>query len=239
MKNYIIYNGIHSFEDMRVLVDALSIPTINEDIEHIEVVGRNGSLTVRNNSYSDRIIPFSILIIRDMHETIEEFIERVDSVNEWLEIEKEKELVTYLRTNRKYLVKSIEKKDVNIDNSRMIKIEGQFICDPFLYELNEQVITLTQSATINYQSKINGECNIKIYGTGNIQLTINDETVQINDVDEFVELDSKLFLCINKDKTSKSRDMIGHFPILTKGNNNINWTGDVSKVEILLRTAYK
>ena len=47
MKNYIIYNGLHSIEDMNVLIDTLSIPSINEVIENIDVEGRNGSLTIR------------------------------------------------------------------------------------------------------------------------------------------------------------------------------------------------
>ena len=63
--------------------------------------------------------------------------------------------------------------------------------------------------------------------------------MQINNVNEYVELDSKLLSCRNKDKTSKSRDMIGHFPLLSLGKNNISWIGDVSKVEMLPRTAYK
>ena len=37
----------------------------------------------------------------------------------------------------------------------------------------------------------------------------------------------------------KTKDMIGNFPILIKGKNEISWTGNVSKVEILPRTAYK
>ena len=32
--------------------------------------------------------------------------------------------------------------------------------------------------------------------------------------------------------------MSGGFPILTKGINNISWTGNVTKIELLKRTAY-
>ena len=38
MKNYIIYNGLHSIEDMNVLIDTLSIPSINEVIEKSHLV---------------------------------------------------------------------------------------------------------------------------------------------------------------------------------------------------------
>ena len=65
MKNYIIYNGLHSIEDMNVLIDTLSIPSINEAIENIDVEGRNGSLTIRYGNYLDRIIPFKFTLIRE------------------------------------------------------------------------------------------------------------------------------------------------------------------------------
>ena len=239
MKNYIIYNNIHSFEDLNVLVDALSIPTINEEVENIEVEGRNGTLTVRYGNYPDRPIPFKMAIFRGNEESVEEFIERVDIVNNWLELENTNELITYLRPNKKYIVKHINKSDIAIENFRTCTIEGEFICDPFMYDANESIITLTQFSIIRYQGTVEGEPNIKIYGNGNIQLTVNDETVQINNVNQYVELDSKLLLCLNSDKTSKSRDMIGNFLLLEKGLNKISWTGNISKVELLPRTAYR
>ena len=239
MKNYIIYNGLHSIEDMNVLIDTLSIPSTNEVIENIEVEGRNGSLTIKHGNYLDRIIPFKITLIRDINEHIESFIDRADNVLNWLELKDNNELITYLRPNKKYIIKSINKGDIQIESSRIINIEGEFICDPFIYEVNEMPIILTKTSNLYYRGTVPGECNIKIYGSGNIQLTINDDTVQINNVNQYVELDSKFLLCLNLDKTSKTKGMMGNFPILDKGKNEISWTGNVSKVEILPRTAYK
>ena len=239
MKNYIIYNGLHSIEDMNVLIDTLSIPSINEVIENIDVEGRNGSLTIRHGNYLDRIIPFKITLIREINEPIESFIDRADMVLNWLELEDNNELITYLRPNKKYIVKAINKGEIEIENSRLINIEGEFICEPFIYELTEASVVLTQASNLYYQGFMPGECNIKIYGSGNIQLTINGDTVQINNINQYVELDSKFLLCLNKDKTSKTKDMIGNFPLLTRGKNEISWTGNISKIEILPRTAYK
>ena len=239
MKNYIIYNGLHSFEDMNVLVDTLSIPFVNEVIENIEVNGRNGSLTIRNGNYLDRVIPFKFTVLRLLNEPIEQFIDRVDNALNWLELEGNNELITYLRPNKKYIVKAINKGEIEIENSRFINIEGEFICEPFIYELNEASVVLTQASNLYYQGTVPGECNIKIYSSGDVQLTINDNTVQINDVDQYVELDSKFLLCLNLDKTSKTRDMVGNFPLLTRGKNEISWAGNISKIEIFPRTAYK
>ena len=53
-KNYIIYNGKHSYEDFGLLIDHIILPSINEVIEEIEIEGRNGTLTERKGYYNDR-----------------------------------------------------------------------------------------------------------------------------------------------------------------------------------------
>lgn len=239
MKNYVIFNDLHSYEDLGLLLDAPSIPALNEDVEEVEVDGRNGALTIKKGTYRDRVIPLSFTVIRKFYEDTESFISRVDNAINWLDDVNNTNLITYLRPNKKYIVKRVVKDVVEIENSKMITINTEFICEPFMYELDETVLTITEESTIYNQGHFNSECNIKIYGTGNIQLTINSDTVQINNVNEYVELDSKFLLCLNKDKTSKSRDMIGHFPLLIRGFNTVSWEGNVSKVEILPRTAYR
>ena len=238
-KNYIIFNNKSSYEDLELLLDTPSIPTSNEDVEEVEVEGRNGTVTIKKGTYPNKIIPLKFTLKRKYNESIEDFYLRVQEVEDWLEFIEDDNLVLYLKPNRKYIVKRIEKDDIIPESQIFAKIQTNFICEPFAYKLVENIITLTKESDINYDGTVKGECNIKIYGNGNIQLTINDDTVQINNVNEYVELDSKLLLCLNKDKTSKSRDMIGHFPILTRGSNKVSWIGNVSKIEILPRTAYK
>ena len=54
-----------------------------------------------------------------------------------------------------------------------------------------------------------------------------------------MELDSKLYTCTNPNKTSKTRDMVGNFIEFSPGRNDISWTGDISRIDIKPRTAYK
>lgn len=238
-KNYILFNNKNSYEDLGLLLETPSIPTSNGDVEEVEVEGRSGTLTIKKGTYPNKVIPLDFTLKRRFNESIVDFYLRVQEVEDWLEFIDDYNLIVYLKPNRRYIVKRIEKGDVTPDSQVFTRIQTNFVCEPFTYKLVENIITLTKPSDINYTGTVNGECNIKIYGNGNIQLTINDDTVQINNVNEYVELDSKLLLCLNKDKTSKSRDMIGHFPILTRGSNEVSWIGDVSKVEILPRTAYK
>ena len=104
----------------------------------------------------------------------------------------------------------------------------------------EKNITITEKGTKFYnKGDFNSNPKIVIYGTGDLQLTINDTTVQINNVVERVLLDSKLFLCLDKDNNNKSIDMIGNFPTLDIGENTITWVGNITKLDISPRIIYR
>ncbi len=237
MKSYIIINGMNSYEDLDLLLKSMTIPSSNEQIEEVPVEGRNGNLTMKNGTYDNKKLNFNFDLKRKRNENYIDFQNRIDYVEYLLDIEKG-ELIIFNRPNKVFNIKHLTK-DISMENDINANVDINVICEPFRYLINEQYIDLKNNSNIFYQGDVPGEPNIKIYGSGNIQLTINNETVQINNVNEYVELDSKLLLCLNSDKTSKSRDMIGHFPLLNKGVNSISWTGNVSKVEILPRTAYR
>lgn len=237
MKSYIIIDGMNSYEDLNLLLKSMSIPSSNEEIEEVEVEGRNGSLTIKNRTYKNKKLNFSFDLKRKRNENCIDFQNRIDYIEDLLDIKKG-ELIIFNRPDKIFSIKHLTK-DINMENDIIANVDINVICEPFMYEINEQYMDVKNNSKVFYKGTVPGEPNIKIYGSGNIQLTINSETIQINNVNEYVELDSKLLLCLNLDKTSKSRDMIGHFPLLTKGLNNISWTGNISKVEILPRTAHK
>lgn len=216
---------------------SMDIPSINEDVEHIPVEGRNGSLTERKGTFPDRVLNFGFDLNRMKNEDLQSFTDRLIYIQDIFDNCIGKELVCFSNLSYKYIIKNI-KKDI-IENTLCHDIKVEVTCEPFKYLANEPILSLFEHTTIYYTGTYEGQCNIKIYGHGNIQLTINSETIQINNVNEYVELDSKLLLCLNPNRTSKTRDMIGNFPILKKGLNKISWSGDVSRVVILPRTAFK
>lgn len=237
MESYIIVNGINSYDDLDLLLKSMSIPSSNEEYEEIDVEGRSGKLTIKKGTYPDKTLNFSFDLKRKKNENYIDFQNRIDNIEELLD-QKTENLIVFTRPDKKFNIKRMSK-EITFESDINVDIQLGFICEPFMYLVNEPYMELTNNSNIFYKGTVEGEPNIKIYGSGNIQLTINDETVQINNVNQYVELDSKLLLCLNSDKTSKSSDMIGHFPLLTRGSNTISWTGNVSKVEILPRTAFK
>ena len=237
-KNYIIYNGKHSYDDFGLLIDHITLPSINEVIEEIEIEGRNGTLTERKGYYNNRNITIQFSIKRKILEDFDDFNLRLEEVFIWLRTYN-KDLILYINPNRVYKVKDIVLGEIGTDNAVFYNFEAIFTCEPFSYILNEEEIIITQNNYKQYyKGTSGGEIKLKIYGSGNVQLTINNETVQINNVSNSVTLDSKLLLCLNEDGTNKSKEMIGNFPVLEYGLNTISWTGKVTKIELTPRTAF-
>lgn len=238
-KNFIFYNNKHSYNDYGLLLDPIVLPSCNEVVESIDVEGRNGSLTVRQGYYQDRIIDLNFMLKRGNDESIEDFYLKIDAIQEWL-LSGAKDLIIYLKPSKVLKAKNIVLSDMTPSNVFFLEFTATVTCEPFFYNSNEKVITITENNSgINYTGTAPGELRLKIYGTGDIQLTIGSTTVQINDVVDSVTLDSKLLLCLDADENNKSIDMIGNFPLLTQGNNAISWIGTVTKIEILPRTAYR
>ncbi|CAG7839644.1 hypothetical protein CLOHAE12215_01057 [Clostridium haemolyticum] len=71
---------------------------------------------------------------------------------------------------------------------------------------------------------------IKVYGSGDIKLKINNNEITVKKVDGYVTVDSVLKDCY-KDDELKNGDMIGEFPIIKVGENVVSFSGNVSKVE--------
>ena len=62
--------------------------------------------------------------------------------------------------------------------------------------------------------------------------------MQIDDVSDYVLLDSKCKECVSSTGKSKDWDTIGNYIKLDVGNNTFELTGNITKVEITYRNTY-
>ena len=210
-----------------------SIPITNEDYEEIEVEGRSGSLIINKGTYPNKKITFTFTILSPQ---IEIDFERV---YEWLTEIQDNRLI-FGRSDRCYKVKKILFGNIQKEFITIGGFDVTFICEPFTQDLNETVHEITQSGfNINYNGNAPGDTLIKIYGNGNLQLTINGETMQIYNVNNYVEVDSNLLQVRNQDGTSKDNDTLGDFVLFNKGENTISYTGNITKIILEYTTKYK
>lgn len=210
-----------------------SIPIANEEYEEVQVEGRSGNLIINKGTYLDKKIPFAFTILSPK---IDIDFERV---YEWL-TEIEDNRLIFGRNDRCYKVKKVLFGNIQKEFRSIGEFDVIFLCEPFTQDLTKTTHEITKSGfKINYNGNAPGDTLIKVYGSGNIQLTINGETMQINNVNNYIEIDSDLLQVRNQDGTSKDNDALGDFVLLTKGENTISYTGSVTKIIIEYTTKYK
>ena len=236
MEKKLIFNNICSEELGIIVVEGPPEVLAQEEYEEIIIEGRNGTL-IENKGTFPNVEKSFILTTIDLDQDIDLMIEKIKI---WLFNIKDNKLL-YAIPNRYNIVKKVViEEDIKTTFEEYGDFKIKFLCEPFYYDLLEKNITITEKGTKFYnKGDFNSNPKIVIYGTGDLQLTINDTTVQINNVDERVLLDSKLFLCLDKDNNNKSIDMIGNFPTLDIGENTITWVGNITKLDISPRIIYR
>lgn len=229
----VYFNSNRSFNFNLYLENYPSIPISNEEYEEEAVEGRSGNLIINKGTYPDKKIPFTFTILSPNIEI------DFDKVYEWL-TEIEDNRLIFGRIDRCYKVKKVIFGNIQKEFRSIGEFDVTFLCEPFAQDLEKTVHEITSSGfKINYNGNAPADTLIKIYGNGNIQLTVNGETMQINNVTNYVEIDSYVLQVRNQNGTSKDNDTLGDFILLEKGINTISYTGTVTKVIIEYIAKYK
>ncbi|MBU3112008.1 phage tail family protein [Clostridium lacusfryxellense] len=229
-----IYFNYNSSLNLNLFLEKYpSIPISNEDYEEVPVEGRNGTLFINKGTYPNVVVPF-VFALRS-----EDFEIDFDKVYEWL-LDIEDNRFIFGRVDRCYLVKKVIFGDLQKEFRSIGEFNVDFVFEPFKADLEETLYTITSNNfSFEYFGNAPAESLIKIYGNGNIQITINGETMQISNVVNYVEIDSNLLQVRNLDSTSKDDDTLGNFNMFEKGTNTISYTGSVTKIMVEYTTKYR
>jgi len=214
-----LFNNISSTDYL--VVDKLpSIVRAAKDITKIEVVGRDGFLTLDNNSYKSTIKNAECWIRN---------LDDLDFISSWLT--GSGTAVFSNEPDKIYKVTILNQ----IEFSKVVRTFYKFIiifeCQPYKESMDNAVITLTEATQIYNSTGNTSKPIIKIYGTGLITLTINDNAINLNNINGYVTINSDLLDCY-KGTQLYNRYMVGDFPLLQPGSNSISWAGNVTSVEI-------
>lgn len=228
----VLYFNNNSNLDMNLYItDYPEIELNNEVYEQQEVEGRNGSLYIDLGYYKDRTLEFSF----DLRGS--NLNEKLYEIKQWLNNVNDNRLI--FNNDKCYLVKKVILTSFKQTAINLGEVELSFIVDPFLYNCEETTFTTTSKNFNVYNTgSYAADTIIKVYGTGNIQITNNGETMQINNVNNYVLLDSKNMECVNSNGQSKDWDTIGNYIKLDSGNNIFSLVGSVTKTEIIYRETY-
>ncbi|MCX7904150.1 MAG: phage tail family protein [Caloramator sp.] len=223
------FAGKDSYLDYGILISSRpTIPSPKRRVSFIDIPGRDSSLRFDEGTYED------ITIVVECSVASGDIMQKIDEISAWLFNSGENDLIFSFQNDKKYkaqVVNSIEFKQVL---RHSIKFPVIFTCRPFKYAVSNNLITITQSGTnlIN-PGTIYSLPKINVYGTGDITLKVNGEELKINILQNKIIIDSFLYDCYDDNHSNLNSKVSGNFPILKVGNNLIEWTGNISKVEIL------
>lgn len=224
-----IFAGKDSFTDFGIIISTRpTLPSPKRRVTYIEVPGRDSTLKLDEETYDDITIAVECSIKGD------NIVEQLDMIKAWLFPPGESDLIFSFQPDKKYLAQVVN----SIDFKQVFRVVSQFVivfnCRPFKYAVDNDPITITSSSgtTIQNPGSIASRPVIKVYGSGDVDLYINSNVIRLNDIDEYVVMDSELMDCY-RDTVLKNNQMNGDFPVLEPEDNDISWTGNVTEVEII------
>ena len=158
--------------------------------------------------------------------------QKIREISKWLNSKSEGKLILGNDPNFYYNARIINAIPIN----KVINLFGRFViqfeCEPFVYSLEEEVITITTNTEIENKGITVSKPIYKLYGNGEAKIKVNDKEVTLYGVGNYIEIDTELMECY-KDNTSLNTSMNGNYTSLwlNEGINNIEFTG-ASKIEI-------
>ena len=76
---------------------------------------------------------------------------------------------------------------------------------------------------------------MKIYGSGAITLYINDRAHTFKEIEDYIEVDSRLLNAYKGDTLQNNKMLTTLFPKLAAGEIKSEWAGNVTKIDVVPR----
>ena len=188
--------------------------------ETFTVPGRHGNLTTTDGAF-DSYIRSAEFIVKD-EKRIDEICAHFKGSG-WLIFSNE--------PDRKYKARVANQ----IEFSHVIRHFKRFVVEfevqPFGYDVFEQTITKTAPFSLFNIGTFESEPIITLFGNGNITLYVNSQKISLKEITDKIIIDSEMKNAYNN-SVSLNYKMSGDFPVLSLGENNISWFGNITKLEI-------
>lgn len=220
---YIEFNGTKSNDLGLLLERERSIKSTNNDVDLIEVAGRDGVLLKDNDRLKviEQDFPFSLVGDVTVYE---------QKISEWLHVKGWHDLV--LSWDKDYIYRASVVNLFEIDEilKQFGRLKINFLIHPIKYlKTGKQSVSLVSGATLQNPGNVQAKPILKIKGTGNGVLTINDFETGLENVQGELVIDMERHL-VYKDVLSAWDNIVRtehhRMPLFDIGQNKISWTGD-------------
>lgn len=224
MEDFFIINNECSLDHGVVVKELPSITIPKKRVEEVTVLGRDGTLTVSDETYEPTT--------------------KICKV--YYNGENPDELITFLQDG-KVIFSNFQDRFYNMQIVSEIPIDEifknneygnwyefniTFRCQPFGYSVDNEEIVISEKDTCIYNYASNySKPIITIWGSGDINILIDEQQITLKGVEDYITIDS-VKMRSYKDLENQNSKKIGNFPIIKVGENNINWDGNITKIVI-------
>lgn len=221
------YNG-RQFSEFNTFFDgSKAFGTPEKDYELVEIMGRNGSLSIYNDRFKDIALPFPCFIRTGFLTHFRDLTEFLNSQEGYLRLETSKEPNHF----RMALFQGVVDPQTTAFNHG-----GQFTINFLAHperwlKSGEQWATLTADGTITNPTLFKSKPIIRVYGAG--QIGVGSETLTLTQAgNDYVDIDCDM-MNAHEGATSMNQYLqVTDFPTLHPGSNGITLGTGVTKVEI-------
>lgn len=214
------YNG-KSSKDFGIIVEklpSLSRPERQHDI--FRVPGRNGDIIQQYDAYENITITYEVWFANNNIDsmTAQQVARQISAwlynSNGYCRLEDDFEADIFRLA---YFVG-----DLDIVNNLTLygSAKISFNCRPERYYKSAEEWIINPTVLDNY-SEFEAKPLIKVEGSGNVQFSIQGQTVRINNLVDYVYLDCETQDCYRQLSENRNSLMIGDFPTLKVGTNNV------------------
>lgn len=204
-----------------------------ERVTHVTIPGRAGELTMTEDSdiYESYIQTIPLVI---------DSAANVKAVEEWLRGTGDVSFCCEPELQQSARVINAVQFSKHSRNSTWWEAEVQFYCDPMKSAVEtEDEITVTESGeTITNLGDVASRPLIRIIGSGSITIRAGGRRIALTDVESGWEIDSDLEWVMDENGNPLTGVYTGEFPRLSRGSKTIQFTGDVTRLEITPRWRY-
>lgn len=239
MKPYFIYKDKNS-KDMGISI--LKLPPRTKPTrrgELITVPGRDGFLFESEDAYSGKTLEIECTFLPPENETSSELDSLIKEILVWLD--GTGKLIFSDYPDYYYEATIINEIPIERVFKRYRRFLLTFEVQPFAKSIMQTTSThLTlgkHNLSVSSYYKVKPE--VKIVGVGNIDISINNLSIHLNDIDGTIILDSELLNASDGNGTNMNNHMIGEFPTLDPGDNEINISCDDESTFTSLEISYR
>lgn len=227
----LIFNG-KSTKDFGVWISGSGTWGAPErDVEHIEVPGRNGDLTIDNKRFKNLTVTYPAFIPNGFAEKFDSFRAFLVSSPGYHRLEDVYHPDEY-RMAEYY--EAVEPEVGTLNRSGTFDLS--FNCKPQRFlKSGERTRSFTANGTIHNPTLFEAKPLLRVYGTGSFG--IGNQTVVISIASVYTDID-----CDIKDAFKGATNCNGNiqlasgdFPVLAPGNNGVTMTGGITQIDIIPR----